>query len=80
MSARTGLMFGTAKPVPVKVPRNRAATCAASCPECGSENFQTWPYNFGTERETGYEDSGVRALCRDCGHDADIEDFAVSAA
>jgi len=48
---------------------------ALRCPECGSEDFVTWPYDFGEERETGYRDCGVRAECKTCHHEADIEDF-----
>ena len=45
------------------------------CPECGSPEFSTLPYDFGIDRETGYRDAGVRAKCRKCGHEADVEDF-----
>jgi hypothetical protein len=45
------------------------------CPECGSEEFFQRPYDFGRDPETGYHDSGVRATCHKCSHDADIEDF-----
>lgn len=50
-------------------------TNAGNCPECESEEFSTSPYDFGMDQETGYRDSGVRAGCSKCGHDADIEDF-----
>jgi predicted Zn-ribbon and HTH transcriptional regulator len=45
------------------------------CPECGYEDFTTWTYDYGEDRETGYRDSGVRAKCAKCGHEADVEDF-----
>ena len=46
-----------------------------NCPECGSEEFVTWPYDFGMDPETGHQDTGVRAQCKSCGHIADVEDF-----
>jgi predicted RNA-binding Zn-ribbon protein involved in translation (DUF1610 family) len=45
------------------------------CPNCGSENFLTWGFDFGFDSETGYHDTGVRAKCNACGHEADVEDF-----
>lgn len=45
------------------------------CPQCGSEDFEAWGYDYGQDPETGYVDSGVRARCRTCGHEADVEDF-----
>jgi hypothetical protein len=46
-----------------------------ACPECGSDEFDAREYDYGRDPETGYSDSGVRATCLECGHDADIEDF-----
>ena len=46
-----------------------------NCPECGSVDFETWAYDYGEDPETGYRDSGVRAKCLECGHEADVEDF-----
>ena len=52
-----------------------AETSTMSCPECGSEEFSTFSYDLGVDPETGYRDSGVRALCAKCSHEADVEDF-----
>lgn len=46
-----------------------------SCPECGSEDCTTFEYDFGEDRETGYRDAGVRAVCLACGFRADVADF-----
>jgi len=55
--------------------REPAREVLMRCPECGSEDFVTWPYYFGMDQETGNPDEGVRACCRNCGHEADVEDF-----
>jgi hypothetical protein len=46
------------------------------CPECGSDDFYVQPYDFGRDNETGYSDSGERGICRKCGCNSDIGDFA----
>jgi hypothetical protein len=45
-----------------------------TCPQCRSENLAFGTYDFGTERETGYADSGERYYCRDCGATGDVDD------
>lgn len=52
-----------------------ACDCRMECPECGSDDFNTSVYDWGTDPETGYSDSGVAGCCQKCGHSADIEDF-----
>lgn len=37
------------------------------CPECDSANVAIATYEFGTDRETGYDDSGEAIRCLDCG-------------
>jgi hypothetical protein len=45
-----------------------------TCPQCLSENLAYGTYDFGTERETGYADSGGRFYCRDCGATGHVDD------
>jgi len=45
------------------------------CPRCGCPEFSLHPYDFGMDRETGYQYSGVRAICAECKLEADVEDF-----
>ncbi len=45
----------------------------ASCCECGSDDFDVRPYDFGMDRETGYSDSGERATCRNCGFSGEFD-------
>jgi hypothetical protein len=45
------------------------------CPECLSDNVETWPYDFGRCRETGYHDAGERFKCHDCGATGDASDL-----
>src|SRR6516164_6375618 len=33
--------------------------CPLKCPQCGSENLESWPYDYGVDPETGSSDSGV---------------------
>ncbi len=47
------------------------------CPECKVADFpRIEVYDFGCDRETGYSDSGERAICKHCGCDGDPADFA----
>lgn len=46
-----------------------------SCPECGSNDFASWEYDFGMSMETGYHDCGMRCKCRNCGHEEDADGF-----
>lgn len=46
------------------------------CPECGANDFRVQEYDFGMDRETGTRDAGERGICRACGCNADISDFA----
>jgi hypothetical protein len=46
-----------------------------ACPQCLNENLAYGTYDVGTERETGYADSGERYHCRDCGATGDLEDI-----
>ncbi len=45
------------------------------CPECGSENVRTERFDFGTCRETGYQDAGEAFRCLDCGATGDAEEI-----
>ena len=45
-----------------------------ACPNCLGENLEYGTYDFGTDRETGYVDSGERYYCRDCGASGDVDD------
>jgi hypothetical protein len=45
------------------------------CPACGSLNVGAECFDFGTCRETGYQDAGILGLCHDCGHSGDHQDF-----
>ena len=45
-----------------------------ACPHCLSENLEYESYDFGSDSETGYSDSGERYHCRDCGATGDVED------
>lgn len=49
------------------------------CPRCHSDEIETWEYEFHSDPETGFCDSGVRARCLDakCRMTADIEEFQV---
>jgi hypothetical protein len=49
-----------------------------ACPQCLSENLEYGTYDFGTERETGYADSGARYRCRDCGANGDVDDIVAA--
>jgi hypothetical protein len=48
------------------------ATMEASCPECGSTDFDIRAYDFGMDQETGYRDAGERATCLDCGFSGEL--------
>jgi hypothetical protein len=37
------------------------------CSYCDSNEINFIYYDFGACRETGYQDSGVRVVCRACG-------------
>ena len=45
-----------------------------ACPHCLSEKLEYEAYDFGSDSETGYSDSGERYHCRDCGATGDVED------
>jgi hypothetical protein len=45
-----------------------------ACPNCLGENLEYETYDFGTDRETGYADSGERYYCRDCGATGNADD------
>ena len=45
-----------------------------ACPHCLSENLEYESYDFGSDSETGYSDSGERYRCRDCRATGDAED------
>jgi hypothetical protein len=40
---------------------------APPCSQCGSADVTAEPYDFGTDQETGYSDSGEAIHCLDCG-------------
>ena len=46
-----------------------------SCPECGAEPIEYRYYDYGTDPETGYSDSGTYALCRSCGYRGEDTEF-----
>ena len=48
-----------------------------TCPMCLGQNLEYASYDFDTDTETGYADSGERYWCRDCGATGDAEDTAV---
>jgi hypothetical protein len=48
-----------------------------TCPLCLGQNLEYASYDFDTDTETGYADSGERYWCRDCGATGDAEDTAV---
>ena len=45
-----------------------------ACPQCLGENLEYGTYDYGTDRETGYADSGERYYCRDCGAVGEVDD------
>jgi|ERR1019366_625836 hypothetical protein len=45
-----------------------------ACPQCRSEHLAYGTYDCGTDRETGYADSGECYYCRDCGATGDLDD------
>jgi predicted RNA-binding Zn-ribbon protein involved in translation (DUF1610 family) len=47
-----------------------------SCPECGAhvKHLTFHPFDFGTDRETGYHDAGERYHCHKCGSNGDADD------
>jgi hypothetical protein len=47
-----------------------------ACPHCLSENLEYASYDFGSDWETGYADSGERYRRRDCGATGDAVDAA----
>ncbi|MDE2103733.1 MAG: hypothetical protein KGL39_41230 [Patescibacteria group bacterium] len=49
-----------------------------TCPECGSDNVDTAPYDYGTDSETGYSDSGEQFFCLACGAKGDADDIRPS--
>ena len=38
-----------------------------SCPSCGSSNIEIEKRNYGSDSETGYQDSDEYIVCKDCG-------------
>ncbi len=38
-----------------------------ACNECGSEDTELSYYDFGTDEQTGYHDTGAVLICRNCG-------------
>jgi hypothetical protein len=44
------------------------------CPDCGSLDLTSIPFDLGTCTETGYQDAGARFLCEDCGATGPAED------
>jgi hypothetical protein len=68
MSARTGLMFGTAKPVPLEAPRSRPASCVPGCYEVEPGVWIHEPHLGCTtiQLEAGEPARKVREVCWMC--------------
>jgi DNA polymerase III epsilon subunit-like protein len=49
---------------------------ANACPHCLSVNLEYGSYDFGSDPQTGYYDSGERYYCRACGASGDADDTA----
>jgi hypothetical protein len=47
------------------------------CPECLSDNVETWEYDYGVCPQTGYHDAGERFKCHDCGATGDADDLVL---
>jgi len=47
------------------------------CPECLSDNVETWEYDYGVCPQTGYHDTGERFKCHDCGATGDADDLVL---
>jgi hypothetical protein len=45
------------------------------CPECGSDNVQVTPFDFGRCPQTGYHDVGERYECNECGAFGDVDEL-----
>jgi hypothetical protein len=43
------------------------------CSYCDSTELDFISYDFGTCRETGYQDSGVRKVCRVCNQHEEVD-------
>lgn len=54
------------------------AICSPSCPECGSGQLLCGQYDYGTDSETGYRDSGVICRCLNCGESGEPSYFMPS--
>ncbi len=47
------------------------------CPDCLSDNVETWEYDYGVCPQTGYHDAGERFKCHDCGATGDADDLVL---
>lgn len=47
------------------------------CPNCQADDIRFDDYDFGTDTQTGYHDTGTRFMCRCCGEIGEIEDLGI---
>lgn len=50
-------------------------TVELACPHCGSDNVEIRNFDFGTDPDTGYHDSGTVAVCAACNCVSEVGDF-----